>query len=107
MLTVFLVLFKIYGKLYFSYTAVPLCYNSEFKHKNRFIMSKITPLDRLFVTVTQNGVSRMFTDITGVTSFCDIINCMRARIPGLSGLATVSVRNRSEGWTSTRSILLR
>lgn len=70
-------------------------------------MSHITPLDRLFITVTQNGIARYFTELTGVTSFSDIVSCMRSQIPGIHGLATINVRNSSEGWTSARSILLR
>lgn len=70
-------------------------------------MSHITPLDRLFITITQNGVSRFITELTGVTSFSDIVNCMRAQFPGIHGLTTINVRNHTEGWTSAHSVLLR
>lgn len=67
-------------------------------------MAKITPLDRLFVTVFQNGITRHFTELTGVNSFSDILNCMRTRIPGLNGMTVISVRNSTEGWTASHSV---
>lgn len=70
-------------------------------------MAKIAPLDKLFITLTQNGSSRFLGEITGVSSWCDIINYMRNTIPGLCGLATVSVRNCSEGWSTSQSVLLK
>lgn len=70
-------------------------------------MININPLDRLFVTVRQNGVTRMITELSGVTSFADIVSAMRSSMPGLLGLATVMVRNSTEGWTSSRSVFLR
>lgn len=70
-------------------------------------MSKITPLDRLFITVTQNGIARYFTELTGVSSLSEIIHRMRETIPGLKGLTTITVRNTTCGWNDSRSLLLR
>lgn len=70
-------------------------------------MTKITPLDRLFVTVIQNGITRIFTELTGVNSFADIINNMRSRMPGLNGMTMFDIRNASEGWTSRHAVLIR
>lgn len=69
-------------------------------------MAKITPLDRLFITVTQHGISRHMAELTGITSISDIVNCMRAQVPNLVGMASISIRNATEGWTTTKSVFL-
>ena len=70
-------------------------------------MSQITPLDQLFITVTQNGISRLFTELSGVTSLCDIVSYIRSQVPELNGLAIINIRNRSEGWSARHSALIR
>lgn len=70
-------------------------------------MTKLNPIDILNVTVANKGVSHIFTQITGITSLCDIVNRMKVAIPGLTGLTTIDIRNTTEGWTSRRSVFLR
>lgn len=70
-------------------------------------MAKISPPDRLFVTVVQNGMTRFITELTGISSLGDIVSTMRGAVPGLSGLATISVRNSTAGWTSSHSVFIR
>ena len=70
-------------------------------------MAKITPLDRLFITVSQNGITRFISELTGVTSFRDIVNYTREMAPGIIGMTTISVRNSTEGWHTRESIILR
>ena len=69
-------------------------------------MTTIAPLDRLFVSVLQNGTSRYSGEFSGVSSFSDIVNSLRLRMPELRGLTTLCIRNSTEGWTSSRSIML-
>lgn len=70
-------------------------------------MSKISPLDTLFITVSQRGTSRLMTRLTGITSFCDIVAYMRHQLPDLTGMTTIAVRNSTEGWSATRSVVVR
>lgn len=70
-------------------------------------MAQITPLDRLFITVKQNGISRLFTELTGVTSFSDIVSFTRSQLPGITGLTVINIRNSSEGWSTSQSVLFR
>lgn len=69
-------------------------------------MTKITPLDRLFVTIFQKGIASYATELTGVNSFSDIVSHMRSHLPGISGMTTISVRNSTEGWSDTRSVFM-
>lgn len=75
------------------------------KIKGKNIMATITPLDKLFVNVSQNGSARFSGSITGVTSFSDIIHYLREHLPGIKGMATFSVRNSTAGWSASRSVL--
>lgn len=70
-------------------------------------MSKITPLDHLFVTVSQRGVNRWNLELTGITSLNDIVMQMRNHIPGLNGLTNITVRNATEGWCAASTVLVR
>lgn len=67
-------------------------------------MSHITPLDRLFVHVFQNGSLYSFGDISGVSSFSDIVNYVRGRAPHLRGMTTLSVRSTTGGWSASRPV---
>ena len=70
-------------------------------------MAQITPIDKLFITISQNGNLHHITELSGVSSLADIVNCMRSRFPGLKGLATIGVRNTTCGWTASRPVFLR
>ena len=70
-------------------------------------MATITPLDRLFVTVSQNGTTKMLAELTGVSSFADIVRYTRNHIAGLSGMTTFIIRNTTCGWSSRQSVLVR
>lgn len=69
-------------------------------------MAKISPLDILFVTVVQNGITRLNSRLTGVSSLGDIVRNTRMAVPGLTGLATIGIRNSTEGWSSRQSVFI-
>ena len=70
-------------------------------------MANITPLDRLFVTLLQNGMAKYIAELTGVTSLSDIVFYLRKNCPDLNGLATIAVRNATSGWSASRSVLFK
>ena len=69
-------------------------------------MTTISPLDRLFIRVTQNGVLQYFAELTGVSSFSDIINSTRHNLKGVCGMTVFDIRNSTCGWSTSRSVLL-
>lgn len=70
-------------------------------------MSKITPQDLLYITVIFKGSACFKSEITGINSFHDIVNHVKPSLGAYSGLATIDVRNSTEGWTARQSIFLR
>lgn len=69
-------------------------------------MATINPIDQLFITVRQNGMTRLITELSGVSSFIDIVNCLRNNLPGLNGLTTIMVRNTTEGWSKSQTVFV-
>lgn len=68
-------------------------------------MATITPLDRIFIRVTQNGVLKYFSEISGVSSFNDIVSLTRRHLAGVKGMTTFDVRNTTGGWSVSRPVL--
>ncbi|MCH5220494.1 MAG: hypothetical protein J1F20_07985 [Muribaculaceae bacterium] len=69
-------------------------------------MAKISPLDLIFVTVIQRGITCLRTSCTGISSISDIVAKMRQTDPTLTGMVTLDVRNSTEGWASRHSLCL-
>lgn len=68
-------------------------------------MKTITTSDTIFATIRRGfRVIATFT-VSGMSSIADVL-AMAQRQAG-SGLATVTLRNSSAGWTDTRAILFR
>lgn len=70
-------------------------------------MATISPQDILFVTVLQRGVACMETTLTGLASYGDLMGAVRSMAPGVSGMATMSVRNTTGGWSDRRALYLK
>ncbi|MDE6383942.1 MAG: hypothetical protein K2J17_00185 [Paramuribaculum sp.] len=66
-------------------------------------MPAILSSDLIFATIMQRG--RVVADLTlqGITSLTDVLTST----PGLSrGLARISLRNSSQGWSHTSTVML-
>lgn len=66
-------------------------------------MTEIISTDLIFATVTQRGRVVANVALRGITSLTDVLRS----IPSLPhGLASVSLRNSTRGWSQTRMVLL-
>lgn len=65
-------------------------------------MATILSSDEIFATVTQRGRVISNLRISGMTSFSEILSALGNDI---RGLATVSLRNRTQGWQRSHTIM--
>lgn len=49
----------------------------------------------------------METTLTGVASYGDLMGAVRSMAPGVSGMATLSVRNTTGGWSDRRALYIK
>ncbi len=69
-------------------------------------MGKINTSDIIFATITQRGRQIGSFRLSGLESFAEIIRAVRRLSTGAIGLVTVTLRNGTQGWLHTRSIML-
>ncbi|MCM1504805.1 MAG: hypothetical protein NC127_06395 [Muribaculum sp.] len=69
-------------------------------------MGKINTSDIIFATITQRGKRIGTFRLSGLESFAEIIRTVRRLSAGAIGLVTVTLRNGTQGWRHTRSIML-
>lgn len=69
-------------------------------------MATINPTDLLYATVSGAGVSTISSQLMGMTSIADVFKSIRALASGISGLVTLKLRNRSQGWQQQFSLML-
>ena len=60
---------------------------------------RVSPGDNMFVVLTCNGRSVFSIYCNEFGSFAEIVRCVYRRANDCSGLATLSVRNQSQGWS--------
>lgn len=71
--------------------------------KSFLTMAKIESTDYIFAEASAMGNSFFNFEGQGITSFSQLINLLRAN-GAPKGLITVTVRNSSQGWASSRNI---
>ncbi len=69
-------------------------------------MATIDLHDEVFATLTQRGKVVATMKLSGVTSIAMILQHLRQLASKCVGLVTLNVRNSSQGWLHSRSIML-
>ncbi len=69
-------------------------------------MATIDLHDEIFATLTQRGKVIATLKLSGVTSIAMILQRLRQLASKCVGLVTLNVRNSSQGWLHSRSIML-
>lgn len=67
---------------------------------------RVAPQDVVFVTVTVMGRTVLSTCVTGRNSAQELIGELKGMLPGVEGILTVNMRNRSNGTVARRSVRL-
>ena len=69
-------------------------------------MGKINTTDIIVATITQRGKQIGSFKLSGLESFSEIVGAVRRLSNGAIGLVTVTLRNGTQGWRHSRSIML-
>lgn len=70
-------------------------------------MATISLNDIIFATATFRGSEIVSLSLSGLTSLSELLAELRRRIgTTVKGLVTVSLRNRSQGWSQTRALYM-
>lgn len=69
-------------------------------------MGKINTSDIIYATITQRGRQIGSFRLSGLESFSEIVRAVRRLSSGVIGLVTVTLRNGTQGWRHTRSIMI-
>lgn len=67
----------------------------------------IESTDVIYATLLQRGVALLSLRLDGVTSMQQLRQSVMSRVERLTGMAMLSVRNSSQGWSSSQSLYLR
>lgn len=70
-------------------------------------MSTISSSDIVFATITQRGNMLLNLRLSGINGPADIYRAIRSHLPGISGVTRLSIRNASQGWSTTSAHLFR
>jgi hypothetical protein len=70
-------------------------------------MANIDSNDVVFATITQRGSTLASLKLSGITSMTHLLQYIRNYVSSLKGIATLVVRNSSQGWTSTQALYMR
>ena len=68
-------------------------------------MTTIAKSDLIFATLSLHGSTVASMQMSGVSTLPEIIRTIRSSVDSLSGMATLSLRNGSQGWSSTHRLL--
>ena len=69
-------------------------------------MGTINSSDIIFATLTQRGNQVATFRFSGLTSIADIIKQIRTNVRNCIGMVTLQLRNGTQGWSQSRSLLL-
>lgn len=70
-------------------------------------MANISSTDRLFVNVLLNGASLLNISISGISSVKELMQHLHKALHQYQGrMLTLEVRNSTQGWNHTNSLLL-
>lgn len=70
------------------------------------VMATIKFSDTIFATVVFRGETIAMLRMNGVTSFADVLRNVRRAVGTMFGLATINLRNGSQGWQLSRTVML-
>lgn len=70
-------------------------------------MATIQSDDVVFATLTQRGSTLASLKLSGITSMTHLMQCVRSNVTTLKGMATLMVRNTSQGWSTTQALYIR
>ena len=70
-------------------------------------MTNFSFSDIVFATISQRVNMLLNLRLSGITAPRDIYGAIRSALPNLSGLARLSIRNASQGWSTTSAHLFR
>lgn len=68
-------------------------------------MATITCTDTIFATVKLRGVTLASFTLRGMSSFSDVVRHVRSSVGDVAGLATLQLRNSSQGWSRSSALL--
>ncbi|MDE7411847.1 MAG: hypothetical protein K2M94_07395 [Paramuribaculum sp.] len=69
-------------------------------------MTTILPSDTIFATVRQRGTTLADIRLSGISSIRDILIYLRRTLGTIAGLATIDLRNGSQGWQQRHTVML-
>lgn len=68
-------------------------------------MATINCTDTIFATVKLRGITLASLTLNGMTSFSDVVREVRTSIGNVAGLATLQLRNLTQGWSRNSALL--
>lgn len=69
-------------------------------------MASILSSDIIYATVKQYGRTIHTLQMSGVSSYGEVLERVRMAVSGAMGVTTIDVRNGSQGWCERRSVML-
>lgn len=69
-------------------------------------MTTIHKTDIIYATVIHRGYDIASLRITGVSSFSEILRNIFKAVKGSVGIINIMLRNSSQGWNETRSVMI-
>lgn len=69
-------------------------------------LRKISIDDVIFATVIRNGMKIASMTLSGMGSIVDLLAAVSSRVGIVTGLVTLKLRNYTQGWADTRSMML-
>ncbi len=76
------------------------------KDLTSILMSTISSTDILFATATLMGRQVYVYNGDGISSLAQLMSRVRGAAPGRRGMATLTVRNATRGWSESRDFYL-
>lgn len=68
-------------------------------------MATINYSDKIFATVMRQGRTIISLQMSGLTSFSELLKNLRRSISKPLGLVTLNLRNSSQGWTQQHTLM--
>lgn len=69
-------------------------------------MATFNTSDIIFATVTQHGQTILSLQMSGLSSFAELLKKLRNAIINPIGLVTLKLRNSSQGWAQQHTMIL-
>ena len=62
--------------------------------------------DIMHASVVQGGKEIFNINLSGITSVAEILRAIRSKVVDLAGIVVVKIRNCSQGWSQSKSLLI-